>query len=427
MLSLQPHVVSNGFAFRFDMVAHGTVGAVLPEWLSPAQRPAPPASLLARAPWIAAGKGTLLYLPWRSPALCAQCQSVLRAMPTHTLLFLQRIASVTVLDGRSSGGVRVLKRHSLPAPEAALPNLSVTELEECETLAVTTAASDDTQRHRVSRFHVWSSVLPLLAGREDYRSRTLQLAFPLQEDGSGGTAHGLDRSTTDPAVSSHTTDMDITSNTVVSASLAAQVYAFLPVLHAGLPFAVQADFDLVASRQELDHDSVWNRHVRTHVAAAATRALEADGILHGDLARFVPSVGVHVHDFWVPVAAALRQHLQAAPCLLGTDGRRHVPADIVLAPHELRDQPAPFDSLLSAHCGRVFAAPADIAAAAALGCRPLVPALLLAALAASVDWASGALADWPCLARLYTFLERHPDTATLEAMLDAPLVRVTTG
>ena len=50
-----------------------------------------------------------------------------------------------------------------------------------------------------------------------------------------------------------------------------KVFAFLPVYSAGLKFVVHADFELVASRQQLRHDSEWNQLLRSKVARAAQR------------------------------------------------------------------------------------------------------------------------------------------------------------
>ncbi|KAI4721056.1 hypothetical protein E4T48_02728 [Aureobasidium sp. EXF-10727] len=52
------------------------------------------------------------------------------------------------------------------------------------------------------------------------------------------------------------------------------VYAFLPVCSSGLPFLIQADFLLVASRQGIDESQPWNRRLQDHVVYALIQAFQ---------------------------------------------------------------------------------------------------------------------------------------------------------
>ncbi|KAH0289799.1 hypothetical protein M436DRAFT_84811 [Aureobasidium namibiae CBS 147.97] len=52
------------------------------------------------------------------------------------------------------------------------------------------------------------------------------------------------------------------------------VYAFLPVCSSGLPFLIQADFLLVASRQGIDESQPWNRRLQDHMVHALIQAFE---------------------------------------------------------------------------------------------------------------------------------------------------------
>jgi hypothetical protein len=52
------------------------------------------------------------------------------------------------------------------------------------------------------------------------------------------------------------------------------VYAFLPVCSFGLPFLIQADFLLVASRQGIDESQPWNRRLQDHIVFALIQAFQ---------------------------------------------------------------------------------------------------------------------------------------------------------
>jgi hypothetical protein len=52
------------------------------------------------------------------------------------------------------------------------------------------------------------------------------------------------------------------------------VYAFLPVCSSGLPFLIQADFLLVASRQGIDGFQPWNRRLQDHIVLALIQAFQ---------------------------------------------------------------------------------------------------------------------------------------------------------
>jgi hypothetical protein len=52
------------------------------------------------------------------------------------------------------------------------------------------------------------------------------------------------------------------------------VYAFLPIRDYGFSFLIQADFLLIASREEVD-SSDWNRGLLQHIPNAFRRAVEA--------------------------------------------------------------------------------------------------------------------------------------------------------
>ena len=98
-----PHVVSGGYSFKFDISstaaadAGALFGALVPLWVDPAELPPE-----ARRP----PGGTLLYLPLRAgvppPPL---------AVPSATMLFLQKIGCIELRSADDGGGGTVRLAH----------------------------------------------------------------------------------------------------------------------------------------------------------------------------------------------------------------------------------------------------------------------------------------------------------------------------
>ena len=128
-----------------------------------------------------------------------------------------------------------------------------------------------------------------------------------------------------------------------------KVFAFLPVYSAGLRFVVHADFELVASRQQLRHDSAWNQMLRTKVAqafvaamtssfttphprpapgqqpdsqappsggegVARARGLEGGG-WQGALYKYLPVGREITCEFWKPLVTEIRDLLKVCVCV----------------------------------------------------------------------------------------------------------------
>merc|ERR1711995_126978 len=69
------------------------------------------------------------------------------------------------------------------------------------------------------------------------------------------------------------------------------VFAFLPVTSAGLPFALHADFELVASRQDVSDSHTANHVVLGRVPRLFVHAVLSDPALGEDaLATYLPDV-----------------------------------------------------------------------------------------------------------------------------------------
>lgn len=136
------------------------------------------------------------------------------------------------------------------------------------------------------------------------------------------------------------------------------VYAFLPVYAAGLKFAVHADFDLVASRQNLRHDSTKNLALREAVArvfvAAVSltradarlagghvsglpgdRADETGRILQGGLQRYLPTESAITCPFFKPLAHQVRELLRQHACVETEAGNLRRPAEVYIRLREV--------------------------------------------------------------------------------------------
>eukprot|EP00854_Cymbomonas_tetramitiformis_P003502 gene3502-4400_t len=100
-----------------------------------------------------------------------------------------------------------------------------------------------------------------------------------------------------------------------------QVFTFLPVCSAGLPFAIQADFKLVASRCEVRSDSGWNRWLRGAIARAFATAMSADEKLRMLLPFFLPLEAEVSGSFWKPMVADVLAAMSNQACLRSESGQ----------------------------------------------------------------------------------------------------------
>ena len=421
MVSDRPTVVSGGFAFRFDLASNGPVGAVLPQWLDAAQRPHVPPPLCLEAPFLAQGRGTLFHLPWRSADQHAACGEALVSLPVSTLLFLQRLHTLTIViqndhlaspTRAAAAARRVITKRALSTAAQGADSRTL-EIAEAVSAPAAPASAMHVSCHQVHSV----SISP---GPGHPTGDTLQVAFPVPHPTAEGGA-------AEDEAGAHTS--------ALAPAPTAFVFAYLPVTSSGLPFAIQADFDLVASRQELDHDSAWNHHVRGHVADAVAHILQTDPLLQHRLLHYLPSPKANVNAFWLPAAAAVTRKLQQTACIFAVDGNRYPVSEVVLSPAELALEPYPYDVLLQHGPAKLkLVASKDLAVAAALGCRPLEPGQLLAALAAAPNWHQrfgdsrsprpddGGGVPWRALSRLYAFLERTADDSLVAQLLSCPMV-----
>ena len=312
-----PHVRSNGYSWRFDVRGeHGLYGALVPIWVEPVEMNA------ALPPDATRQTGTTLWLPLRGGA-----PPPMRVAPS-TLLFLRRLRVIELDRPADMGGPLTLRRLSdAPAvsDKHALTNEGGTQLERV------VIAIDREGRVEVREYLVWHET-PLIGGQPT------EIALAFREP----------RSTTDPAGGSPSTEATTNnrddangcsstsaardgsgSSHAVPSDLECDVHAWLPVTRVGLPFLVQADWELVASREKIHDDAPRNVLLRDACLAALLRAVRSEQSLAERIDLWLPSTEQCHEPFWRPLFDVAQQ-LRAVPMLRAEGGGLVAPQDAVL-------------------------------------------------------------------------------------------------
>jgi len=138
------------------------------------------------------------------------------------------------------------------------------------------------------------------------------------------------------------------------------VYAFLPIRQYGfevsanlLPsspcggqgansydqFLLQGDFLLIASREDVNNSSAWNKKLRDSFADAFLKSAKHfnTGPLRYVWPRFVPEIS-SVSDFFSPLKEAVINKLSDEPVLESWGGAEVRPTELVYIPEEFRDE-----------------------------------------------------------------------------------------
>ncbi|EXJ66070.1 uncharacterized protein A1O5_10684 [Cladophialophora psammophila CBS 110553] len=106
------------------------------------------------------------------------------------------------------------------------------------------------------------------------------------------------------------------------------VYAFLPIREYGFTFAIQANFVLIANREDIDASSAWNIKIRDFVSGAFINAVNYFNTtsFRYTWPRFLP---VETRDFFQPVAGEIQEKLKEKESFEGEDGEMHEPPSLV--------------------------------------------------------------------------------------------------
>ena len=131
----------------------------------------------------------------------------------------------------------------------------------------------------------------------------------------------------------------LTANDTADASIERPVYSFLPVRPCGFRFAIQADFILASSREDILADRPWNQWLRNSIAPLFLEAVElfkADDSLRTTYLAFVPTATQVTDAFFEDIPGTIVESLKQAECILTASGRWAKPSEVLLVGEQLR-------------------------------------------------------------------------------------------
>lgn len=157
-------------------------------------------------------KSTCIWLPTRAPDLNLD---ISQRFDSATLLFLRKIRDVSIEEAGFRRRVWVASNEDTLTDGLCISRVRIQDLNEPSSSSAVSATRPATLQ--------WTTVKRTVACPAEFGGRTTEvaLAFP-------------DSSTLEPQ----------------------QVFAYLPVCGAGFPFAIQANWSLVSSRQQV-HQNEW--------------------------------------------------------------------------------------------------------------------------------------------------------------------------
>ncbi|KAF2679081.1 hypothetical protein K458DRAFT_408347 [Lentithecium fluviatile CBS 122367] len=120
---------------------------------------------------------------------------------------------------------------------------------------------------------------------------------------------------------------------------AQKVYAFLPVRDHGFKFLMQADFLLIASREDIDVSSAWNRRLLVAIPEAILQAVHIliKGNLRYSWMRYLPD-RPPLSDFFEHLESEIRRTLSQAAIMESLAGQLVAPKNLKFVPAEFCDE-----------------------------------------------------------------------------------------
>jgi hypothetical protein len=117
-----------------------------------------------------------------------------------------------------------------------------------------------------------------------------------------------------------------------------EAYAFLPVCSSGLPFLIQADFLLVASRQGIDQSQPWNRRLQDHTVHALIQAFQRLKETHLKYLwpAYLPEAQV-AHKFFDKLKDKFLERVKDIKILESRSGELAKPKVLMLVPDRYKD------------------------------------------------------------------------------------------
>lgn len=118
------------------------------------------------------------------------------------------------------------------------------------------------------------------------------------------------------------------------------IYSFLPIRSYGFRFAIQGDFILASSREDILTDRAWNQWLRDGISSLFLEAVEsfkADDCLRTTFLSFVPSSTEVTDAFFNAIPANIIELLKKTECILTASGRWAKPSEVLIASRPVRD------------------------------------------------------------------------------------------
>ncbi len=278
----QPHIYSNGFQFCFkEKDPKHQLGYIVPYWLE-------------NVPDVVKNNNakTTILLPLK-PEKRNEIITEFESIQPETILFLNKLEALTIEIKEAKSRIE-LKKYS---NKINIINLSVKRNSSQETTSTfwnykkTVSVPGDLKEGK----------------REGVTDREMSIAFPLGSDNMSGA-----------------------------------VYAFLPTeIDSGMPFIINADFIVPASRESINVGNKWNLWLRDELSKAIVEGIE--GMLVNDdyqkhAYKYIPIVDKPsgLRRFFAPIGRDVCSVLKGKKCILAEDGKMVMPENARFSSKELR-------------------------------------------------------------------------------------------
>ncbi|CAG9941095.1 unnamed protein product [Clonostachys rosea f. rosea IK726] len=280
-MSHQAQVLSGHYSFAFD--AKRKLGTITPEWVVNAAK---------RRPGF-----TSILLHIQEELKQDELILELKSMGHKHLVFLRRLQRINITIDDNQGKTWETKLHREDKDSAGGYRRIITSSHDSQTL----------------EYWIYPHIvktLPPEPKRQHYTESAILLAFPVR----GGASP-------EPVVEQQDT------------------YAVHPIKDYGFKFLVNADFLLVASRQDIDASSKWNVKLRTSIWDAFQGALKhlSVGPLRHTWPRYI-SIPLNLSGFFWTLGYDMRQRLREIPVVETAKGEIVTPLLARYVPPPLRDQ-----------------------------------------------------------------------------------------
>ncbi len=276
-----PEIHSNGFHFKFDRTAEGNLlGFVVPHWCEPHADIQPDC--------------TTIILP--AAETYKFSAETLGDLDACLLLFLNKLRQLTLLHN----GQHII--------------YSRRDVGRFSKLTVTRKSDGNKQK------------------TEEIQYVRAELTFPMKDKYADEKRVGIERSTVVLA-------FPIDKTGAARPEPSSHVFAFLPIRQMGFKFAIQADFILNSSREEVLTDRPWNLLLRAGVAEVFSAAIETfrkTEPLALSYLKYVPEEGEVVDPFLRSLRKSIIDKLTGTKCLLSASGDWRTPSELRIAERNFR-------------------------------------------------------------------------------------------